>query len=114
MNEALEIIKRADFKPDTQRKKVFAKLKEIISDKTENFQFPENISSTKIDMSSVIEERGVDKQRYITEFKSMKRSEKDAVLYLAENLKSFGNSDKDKKAKMFKLKMKMAKAKMKL
>jgi len=114
MNDALEIIKRADFKPDTQRKKVFADLKEIISEKTENFKFPENISSTKIDMSAVIEERGIDKQRYITEFGSIKRSEKDTVLYLAENLKSFTNNDKDKKAKMFKLKMKMAKAKMKL
>ncbi len=92
--EALEIIKKADIKPKTHKENVFVELRQIVKEKTNDFKNSNNISKTKVDMLAVIQERGIDKETYINEFENIKRSETDAVLYLAKKLKQFsGNSE---------------------
>ena len=115
--KTLETVQNAKF-PDTPEGRILADSQKKIGDITDNFTNPGNISTTKIDLTKTVEDAGLTVQQYESVFGSIKRSEADAVLYIADQATqtkpAADSDDKAKKLKLAKAKMKMAAARLKL
>ncbi len=120
--KTLETVQNAKF-PDTPEGRILADSQKKIGDITDNFTNPGNISTTKIDLTKTVEDAGLTVQQYESVFGSIKRSEADAVQYVADQAAQTaapqpkpadGSDDKAKKLKLAKAKMKMAAARLKL
>ena len=84
--EAIKIIKNSEINVKDSEDKIHSEMKDIISEITDKFQNPENISEKKYDMSETLQAKGIDKELYKKKFGSVQRSEVDSVLYLAKTL----------------------------
>lgn len=120
--KTLETVQNAKF-PDTPEGRILADSQKKIGDITDNFTNPGNISTTKIDLTKTVEDAGLTVQQYESVFGSIKRSEADAVQYVADQAAQTAapqpkpaadSDDKAKKLKLAKAKMKMAAARLKL
>lgn len=89
----LQIIKNADFKDDSNSK-IYKEMQRIVGDITDNFTHPENISTEKIDMTSIIKDRGYSVDKYKQTFGSVMRSEEDVCKRMIEQIKSKGGTSK--------------------
>ena len=81
--KTLETVQNAKF-PDTPEGNILADSQKKIGDITDNFTNPGKISTTKIDLTQMVEDAGLTVQQYESVFGSIKRSEADAVQYVAE------------------------------
>lgn len=108
--KTLETVQNAKF-PDTPEGRILADSQKKIGDITDNFTNPGNISTTKIDLTKTVEDAGLTVQQYESVFGSIKRSEADAVQYIADQAtQTKPAADSDDKAK----RLRLAKAKIML
>lgn len=112
--EVLNKIKSAKF-PDTPEGKILADSVQKIGEITDDFTKPQNVSTTKIDLTEKVEKAGFTVKQFEDVFGNIKHSEEDSVLYIAAQCAAQPeNTDKAKKLKLAKAKMKMAAARLKL
>ncbi len=90
----LQIIKNADFSYSGMNNSTYKEMQRIVGDITDNFTHPENISTEKIDMTSIIKDRGYSVDLYKKTFGSVMRSEEDVCKRMIEQIKSDGTSKK--------------------
>ena len=117
--KTLETVQNAKF-PDTPEGNILADSQKKIGDITDNFTNPGKISTTKIDLTQMVEDAGLTVQQYESVFGSIKRSEADAVQYVADQAaqtaapqpKPAANSDdKAKRLRLAKAKIMLEKEK---
>ena len=115
--EVLDKIKVATF-PDTPEGRVLTDCQKIIGDISQGYTKPDNISTTKVDLTDKVKEADLTVKQFEDVFGSVKLSEADAVQYIADQATqtkpAADSDDKAKKLKLAKAKMKMAAARLKL
>ena len=93
--------------PDTPEGKILADSQKKIGDITDHFSNPDNISATKIDLTNKVEAAGFTVEQYESVFGSIKRSEADAVQYVADQVAAAPKSSSLAKAKLALVKVKL-------
>lgn len=110
----LKKVQDANF-PDTPEGKILADSQKKIGDITDHFTNPDNISATKIDLTNKVEAAGFTVEQYESVFGSIKRSEADAVQYVADQVADIpGTPDKSNKLRLAQARARAARAKLAL
>ena len=104
--KTLDKIKSAAF-PATPEGKILAEAQKVIGDITDGFTKPGNLSTHKIDLTNKVEAAGFTVEQYESVFGSIKRSEADAVQYVADQVAAEPKSSSLAKAKLALVKVKL-------
>jgi len=104
--EVLNKIKSAKF-PDTPEGKILADSVQKIGEITDDFTKPQNVSTTKIDLTEKVEKAGFTVKQFEDVFGNIKRSEEDSVLYVAAQCSNPKAQENSKTAEEEEMEMEM-------